>query len=259
MRLDQKIVVMRRDLSRSRAQDMIKEGLVQVNGQTITKSSYAITEEDEIVIFEADMVFASRAGFKLYDVIDDFQLQLKDRVCLDVGASTGGFSDVCLQQGAQKVYAVDVGKDQLIERLRKDKRVVNMENCNCRYLRKDMFDDAITFACMDVSFISAKLILPAVFSVMSKKELVVLIKPQFEAGKAYVGKHVIVKDAKVHIRVLQEMVDFVKEQGLYVHHLQESSILGRDGNREFVMHICDTYKQQLFDYHTIVMNHKKTR
>ena len=90
---------------------MIKEGLVQVNGQTITKSSYAITEEDEIVIFEADMVFASRAGFKLYDVIDDFQLQLKDRVCLDVGASTGGFSDVCLQQGAQKVYAVDVGKD----------------------------------------------------------------------------------------------------------------------------------------------------
>lgn len=100
MRLDQKIVVMRRDLSRSRAQDMIKEGLVQVNGQTITKSSYAITEEDEIVIFEADMVFASRAGFKLYDVIDDFQLQLKDRVCLDVGASTGGFSDVCLQQGA---------------------------------------------------------------------------------------------------------------------------------------------------------------
>lgn len=121
MRLDQKIVVMRRDLSRSRAQDMIKEGLVQVNGQTITKSSYAITEEDEIVIFEADMVFASRAGFKLYDVIDDFQLQLKDRVCLDVGASTGGFSDVCLQQGAQKVYAVDVGKDQLIERLRKDK------------------------------------------------------------------------------------------------------------------------------------------
>ena len=239
MRLDQKIVVMRRDLSRSRAQDMIKEGLVQVNGQTITKSSYAITEEDEIVIFEADMVFASRAGFKLYDVIDDFQLQLKDRVCLDVGASTGGFSDVCLQQGAQKVYAVDVGKDQLIERLRKDKRVVNMENCNCRYLRKDMFDDAITFACMDVSFISAKLILPAVFSVMSKKELV--------------------KDAKVHMRVLQEMVDFVKEQGLYVHHLQESSILGRDGNREFVMHICDTYKQQLFDYHTIVMNHKKTR
>ena len=245
MRLDQKIVVMRRDLSRSRAQDMIKEGLVQVNGQTITKSSYAITEEDEIVIFEADMVFASRAGFKLYDVIDDFQLQLKDRVCLDVGASTGGFSDVCLQQGAQKVYAVDVGKDQLIERLRKDKRVVNMENCNCRYLRKDMFDDAITFACMDVSFISAKLILPAVFSVMSKKELV--------------GKHGIVKDAKVHMRVLQEMVDFVKEQGLYVHHLQESSILGRDGNREFVMHICDTYKQQLFDYHTIVMNHKKTR
>ena len=112
---------------------------------------------------------------------------------------------------------------------------------------------------MDVSFISAKLILPAVFSVMSKKELVVLIKPQFEAGKAYVGKHGIVKDAKVHMRVLQEMVDFVKEQGLYVHHLQESSILGRDGNREFVMHICDTYKQQLFDYHTIVMNHKKTR
>lgn len=259
MRLDQKIVELNPSLSRSRAQDIIKEGRIVVNGKTITKSSFPVNDTDAIIIEEPEVVFASRAGFKLYDVIEAFDINLDNRICLDVGASTGGFTDVCLQLGAKKVYAVDVGKDQLIERLRNDPRVVNMENCNCRYLTSAMFHDPITFACMDVSFISAKLILPAVFSVMEEKELVVLIKPQFEAGKAYIGKHGIVKDAKVHMRVLQDMVNFVMEQGLYVHHLQESSILGRDGNREFVMHIKEYPSTHIIDYRAIVTTHKKKR
>ena len=252
MRLDQKLTQLYPDLSRSKAQDSIKEGLVKVNGQVITKSSTKVEDDDRIELQEADVAFASRAGFKLFDVLEDFQVDLNDRICMDVGASTGGFTDVCLQHGAKKVYAIDVGVDQLIPRLRKDPRVVNMEHCNCRYLEKSMFQDAITFACMDVSFISIKLILPALFQVLDRIELVVLIKPQFEAGKQNIGKHGIVKDSKVHMAVLQDMVNFVQEQGYYVAHLQSSSILGRDGNKEFVMHITDVPSQQVFDYKKIV-------
>ncbi len=259
MRIDQKLVQLYPELSRSKAQDCIKEGLVKVNDKIITKSSMQVEENDVIRMEQPEIAFASRAGFKLYDVIEDFGLHLKNRICIDVGASTGGFTDVCLKQGALKVYAVDVGKDQLLERLKNDSRVVNMESCNCRYLTKDMFDELPTFACMDVSFISAKLILPALFEVLEKKELVILIKPQFEAGKSNIGKNGIVKDEKVHIQVLKEMVDFVVSHGLYVHHLQESSILGRDGNREFVMHISDQPSQNVFDYRKIVKEHKKKR
>ncbi len=259
MRIDQRLVQIYPELSRSKAQDCIKEGLVKVNDKIIKKSSYDVSEDDVITMDQPDIAFASRAGFKLYDVIEDFGLNLKDRICIDVGASTGGFTDVCLQQGAKKVYAVDVGRDQLIERLKQDPRVINMESCNCRYLTSDLFEERPEFACMDVSFISAKLILPALFEIMNTKELVILIKPQFEAGKSNIGKNGIVKDEKVHIQVLKDMVDFVVEHGLYVHHLQESSILGRDGNREFVMHICDKPSQNIFDYRKIVKEHKIKR
>lgn len=252
MRLDQKLTLLYPDLSRSKAQDAIKEGLVKVNDQVITKSSTKIEDDDRIELQEPDLAFASRAGFKLYDVLDDFHIDLTNRICMDVGASTGGFTDVCLQHGAAKVYSIDVGVDQLIKRLREDPRVVNMEHCNCRYLTKDMFEDKITFACMDVSFISVKLILPALFEVLDQIELVVLIKPQFEAGKQNIGKNGIVKDPKVHMAVLQDMVQFVADQGYYISHLQSSSILGRDGNKEFVMHITNQPSQNIFDYKKIV-------
>lgn len=240
--------------SRSRAVDLIKAGCVSVNGRTITKPSADIKEHDQIHVNQPEESFASRAGFKLYDVLEAFEINLHNRIVIDVGASTGGFSDVCLKQGARLVYAVDVGYDQLLERLRNDPRIVNMEHTNCRYLKKEMFDQPLDFACMDVSFISAKLILPALFKAMEHVEAVILIKPQFEAGKQALNKHGVVKDEKDHIRVLQEMISFVEEQGYYVAHLQPSSIVGRDGNHEYVMHVVEQPCMHVFNYTQIVKN-----
>ena len=232
MRIDQYLVEHGYVTTRSKAQDAIKAQRVSVNQHIITKNSFQVKDEDDVQVASSQLSFVSRAGFKLYDVIEDFQLNLKDRICMDVGASTGGFSDVCLREGAKLVYALDVGSDQLDPALRNDPRIINMEHTNCRYLTKDMFDQIPTFACMDVSFISIKLILPAIKEVMDDVELVALVKPQFEAGKEHIGKHGIVKDKKIHVQVLKDMISYVQEVGLYVHHLQSSSILGRDGNKE---------------------------
>lgn len=259
MRLDQFLVKENYFSTRSRAQDAIKEGCVHINHKVITKNSYDVADTDHIEVISNDVAFASRAGYKLFDVLEPFQIDLKNRVCIDVGASTGGFSDVCLQQNAALVYAVDVGKDQLISRLKEDPRIVNMESTNCRYLQRSMFDHPITFACMDVSFISIRLILPALFKIMDNVEIVALIKPQFEAGKQGVGKNGIVKDEKVHIQVLKDMVDFVYEQGYYVKHLCASSILGRDGNKEFIMHIVSEPCQHVFSYRDIVKHYEVKR
>lgn len=252
MRLDQYLVEHQMAATRAKAQDAIQDGRVMVNNQLILKNSYALKEMDQVALQEAALSFVSRAGFKLYDVLEDFELHLNDRICMDVGASTGGFSDVCLKQGAKLVYALDVGKDQLAEELRHQERLINREQINCRYLTKEMFDPLPDFACMDVSFISIKLLLPVLQQVMQKVDIVALVKPQFEAGKASIGKHGIVKDKKVHLQVLRDMIAYVQSLGLYVHHLQGSSILGRDGNREFVMHIKDEPKAQLFDIKRIV-------
>ena len=140
--------------SRARAQDAIQEGRVTVNGRIAKKSSMPVDDSMDIKLEEAETAFASRAGYKLYDVLKPFEIDLEGRVVLDVGASTGGFSDVCLQNKARLVYAVDVGKDQLLERLKNDPRIINMEGVNCRYLSGDMFDPRPDFACMDVSLIS---------------------------------------------------------------------------------------------------------
>lgn len=259
MRLDQYLVKEGYFLTRSRAQDAIKEGCISINHQIITKNSYSVSEHDEVEVHTVDITFASRAGYKLYDVLDTFEIQLNHRVCIDVGASTGGFSDVCLQAGAKLVYAVDVGKDQLLPRLKNDPRIVSMESTNCRYLQKSMFQESITFACMDVSFISIRLILPVLFQIMDKVDIVALVKPQFEAGKHGVGKNGIVKDEKVHIQVLKEIVSFVESYGYYVKHLCASSILGRDGNKEFVMHIVDQPCHSVFSYRDIVKNYEVKR
>lgn len=259
MRLDQYIVKKGYMTTRSRAQDAIKDGCVRVNNQIITKNSYHVEDHDIISIEAKDIAFASRAGYKLYDILKPFQINLKNRICIDVGASTGGFSDVCLQEGASLVYAVDVGKDQLLQRLKDDPRIVNMESTNCRYLKRSMFSQPIDFACMDVSFISMKLILPALFEIMEHVEIVALIKPQFEAGKQFISKNGIVKDEKIHIQILKDMVDFVNSQGYYVKNLCASSILGRDGNKEFIIHIVNEPCQHVFAYRDIVKNYEVKR
>lgn len=259
MRIDQYLVEHGYVSTRSKAQDAIKAQRVSINQKIITKNSFQVKAEDDVYVASSQLSFVSRAGFKLYDVIEDFQLDLKDRICMDVGASTGGFSDVCLHEGAKMVYALDVGSDQLDPTLKNDQRIINMEHTNCRYLTSDMFDPLPTFACMDVSFISIKLILPAIIEVMDEVELVALIKPQFEAGKEHIGKHGIVKDKKIHVQVLKDMISYVQEVGLYVHHLQASSILGRDGNKEFVMHIKSQPTNKSFDLKRIVEEQKIIR
>lgn len=259
MRIDQYLVEHGYVTTRSKAQDAIKAQRVSVNQHIITKNSFQVKDEDDVQVASSQLSFVSRAGFKLYDVIEDFQLNLKDQICMDVGASTGGFSDVCLREGAKLVYALDVGSDQLDPALKNDPRIINMEHTNCRYLTKDMFDQIPTFACMDVSFISIKLILPAIKEIMDDVELVALVKPQFEAGKEHIGKHGIVKDKKIHVQVLKDMISYVQEVGLYVHHLQSSSILGRDGNKEFVMHIKSEPTKKSFDLKRIVEEQKIIR
>lgn len=239
--------------TRALAQDAIKEERVKVNDKIITKCAYKTDETCTITVIEKELAFVSRAGLKLYHALQNFQVDVKDKVCLDVGASTGGFTDVCLKNGAEHVYAVDVGKDQLAQSLRKDERVTNIESFNCRNLTKEMFDKEINFACMDVSFISIQLILPALFTCMSENfEMIVLVKPQFEAGKSDIGKNGIVKNKKVHERVLKETVDFVESTGYHVLNLDVSSILGRDGNKEFVMHISNKNTNKIFNYKEIV-------
>lgn len=252
MRLDKYLVEAGLCPTRAKAQDAIKEGRVCVRDKIITKNSYEVEETACVEVKEATSRFVSRAGFKLYDVLQPFQIILKDRIVMDVGASTGGFSDVCLQQGAKLVYALDVGSGQMDPLLLKDPRLRNMEHVNCRYLTPAMFDQPIDFACVDVSFISLKLILPAMISCMQKKEIVALIKPQFEAGKAFIGKNGIVKDLKVHERVLKDMVAYIQELGLFVHHIAPSSVIGRDGNQEYVFHIQEEPCMNTFSYQAII-------
>lgn len=258
-RLDQYLKETNVYSSRAKAQDAIKQGLVFVNDICVQKCSFMICEEDNVEVKNTDVAFASRAGYKLYDVLDDFAIDLQNRIVIDVGASTGGFTDVCLKAGAAKVYAVDVGHDQLIDILKQHPKVVEMSGCNCRYLKKEQFDPLPNFACMDVSFISIKQILPVLLEIMENVEIVALVKPQFEAGKENVGKNGIVKQPKVHIQVLQDMIQFVESLGCYVHHVQASSILGRDGNKEFVIHIKKEPCQKVFPITAIVKQYTVKR
>ncbi|NBK97299.1 MAG: TlyA family RNA methyltransferase [Erysipelotrichia bacterium] len=239
--------------SRSLAQDAIKESRVKVNDKIITKASFQVCEDDKIEFISKEHEFASRGGNKLYYALKEWQIDLKNKVVLDVGASTGGFSDVCLQEGARFVYAVDIGKEQLIERLRKDTRVKNMEGVNCRYLNKAMFEYPIDFVCMDVSFISIKLIVDAILSVVDAPfTFVFLIKPQFEAGKANIGKNGIVKDKKVHKLVLSDFIHYFSEKGLGIEHLMKSKVVGRDGNQEYLIHLTSQKNNKVFNIDNII-------
>lgn len=250
MRLDQALSKMLQ--TRSRAQDAIREERVRVNGQLVTKNSFQVRETDHIEVIEKEDDFVSRAGAKLNGVLDDFGISLHERVVLDVGASTGGFTDVCLRRGASLVYALDVGHDQLHERLRSDPRCVNMEGRNARALRADWFPRPISFICMDVSFISCRTLLRVIAKELPKTEAVILIKPQFEAGREYLNKHGILKDDNVIIRVLREVCEEAARLGWSVRHLMRSPLPGRDGNREFLMHLCGEDKQRTYDFRALL-------
>ena len=237
-RLDTKLVQLGLVSGRDKAKAVIMAGIVYVNGQKATKAGLTVKESDKIEVRGEKMPFVSRGGYKLDKAVKAFHLQLQDCVCMDIGASTGGFSDCMLQNGAKKVYAVDVGYGQLAWKLRTDARVVNMERTNFRYLTTEDIAEQLDFASVDVSFISLKIILPVLFALLREGgEAVCLIKPQFEAGKENVGKKGVVRDPSVHTEVVKTVTQFAFETVFSVLHLSFSPIKGPEGNIEYLMHI----------------------
>ena len=221
--------------TRSKAQSLIMARRVLVNGQFVDKAGANVTAEDDVAVVELEHPWVGRGGMKLAHALKMFDINMHDKVCADVGASTGGFTDVMLKHGAAKVYAIDVGYGQLDVSLRNDPRVVNREKVNARYLQPENFDEPIDFVSVDVSFISLKLILPAVAKFL-RGELVALIKPQFEVGKRDVGKGGIVRDDAKRQAAVESVVDFAKEHGFAVRQVIESPVRGAEGNVEYLMH-----------------------
>ena len=246
-RLDALLVEQGYAQSRERAKALILAGDVMVNGKIVTKAGDMFSEEASIALKQADCPYVSRGGFKLEKAIKVFGLNLKDKVCIDVGSSTGGFTDCMLMSGAQKVYAVDVGYEQLAWKLRQDPRVVVMERVNARYLKAEDFSPLPAFASMDVSFISLKLIIPALKE-LGVQEIAALIKPQFEAGKDKVGKKGIVRDPEVHREVLRQVTEDIRKIGYRTADITYSPIRGQNGNIEFLGHfILDEDAQPVSD------------
>lgn len=221
--------------SRQKAQAIIMAGLVYVNGQKQTKAGAAIKPEDQIEVRGKAMPYVSRGGLKLEKAMARWPIALQGAICADIGASTGGFTDCMLQNGARLVYAVDVGYNQLDWRLRTHPQVVCMERTNARYLTREQIPEPLDFFSVDVSFISLNLILPALRPLMKEGgEAVCLVKPQFEAGKDKVGKHGVVRDPQVHLEVLEHFLDHAVNAGFTVKDITFSPIKGPEGNIEYL-------------------------
>lgn len=238
VRLD--VAVFERGLAetREKAKAMIMAGSVYVNGQKALKSGVTVSADSVIEVRGNAIPYVSRGGLKLEKAIESFNLNLSDCVCMDVGASTGGFTDCMLQNGAAKVYSIDVGYGQLAWKLRTNERVINLERTNFRYVTREQVPDEIDFASVDVSFISLKLILPVLKTLLkSDGKAACLIKPQFEAGRENVSKKGVVRDKKVHISVIETITDFALENGFNLLSLDFSPIKGPEGNIEYLMYI----------------------
>lgn len=237
-RLDQLVFELGFTESRERARTTVMSGLVFVNGQRADKPGTAVSPDAKIEVRGEALPFVSRGGFKLDKALKVFPVDPKGKTCLDCGASTGGFTDVLLQHGASKVYAVDVGYGQLAWKLRTDERVVNLERTNLRYITSEQIPEPIDLAVMDVSFISVRLVIPAVRQLLKPDaDLICLIKPQFEAGREEVGKKGVVRDSEVHVRVVEEILAFAQGEGLAVMGLDYSPIRGPEGNIEYICHL----------------------
>ena len=238
-RLDVLLVERRLADSREKAKAIIMTGNVFVNGQREDKAGTTFDEEKaQIEIKGHTMKYVSRGGYKLEKAIDVFGVDVKDKVCMDIGSSTGGFTDCMLQNGAVKVFAVDVGRGQLDWKLRQDERVVSMEKTNIRYVTPEDIGEAIGFASVDVSFISLGLVLPAARNLLTEDgRMVCLIKPQFEAGREKVGKKGVVRDKAVHIEVIEKVIAIADGLHFKVLGLDYSPIKGPEGNIEYLIYI----------------------
>lgn len=224
--------------SREKAKAVIMSGVVFVNNQKADKAGAQYDENSAVEVRSNALRYVSRGGYKLEKAMAVFPIGLQGKIAMDIGASTGGFTDCMLQNGAKKVYAVDVGYGQLAWKLRSDERVVNLERTNMRYVTQEQVPEKIEFFSADVAFISLKLILPPARGVCADRaQAVCLIKPQFEAGRESVGKNGVVRDRDVHIRVVEEIVDFCLDNGFSVLGLDYSPIKGPQGNIEYLIYI----------------------
>ena len=238
VRLDQLVFDLGYTESRERAKTTIMSGLVFVNGQRADKPGMPVAPDSKIEVRGEAIPFVSRGGFKLDKALKVFPVDPAGKNCIDCGASTGGFTDVLLQHGAAKVYAVDVGYGQLAWKLRNDPRVINLERTNLRYVTAEQIPERLDLAVMDVSFISIKLVLPTVRDLLLPgADLICLIKPQFEAGREEVGKKGVVRDAAVHEEVLQNFIELVGSLGFALKNLTYSPVKGPEGNIEYLLHL----------------------
>lgn len=238
-RLDLLLVELGLAPSREKAKAVIMSGNVYVNGQKEDKAGTTFDQSKvQIEVRGNTLPYVSRGGLKLEKAIPAFAIDLADKVCMDIGASTGGFTDCMLQNGARKVYAIDVGHGQLAWKLRNDERVVCMEKTNFRYVTPEDIGEQPDFASVDVSFISLTRILPPAWEILAEQgEMVCLIKPQFEAGREKVGKKGVVREKAIHLEVIEKIIVFSLELGFEVRHLDYSPIKGPEGNIEYLLHI----------------------
>ncbi len=227
--------------SRSAAQALIMEGNVYIDNQKAMKAGDMVSGNENIEVRGKTLEYVSRGGLKLEKAMKSFDLSLDGLVCMDIGASTGGFTDCMLKCGAVRVYSVDVGYGQLAWKLRQDERVVNMERTNIRYVTREDIDDDLDFFSVDVSFISLKKVLPVAYNLLKTGgKGACLIKPQFEAGREKVGKKGVVRDIAVHKEVIENVISFTKEIGFSVKGLDYSPIKGPEGNIEYLMFVEKT-------------------
>ena len=254
IRLDQYLCQNGLVQSRERAKALIMSGIVFVNEQKVDKAGEMIAPDAKVEVRGHDIGYVSRGGLKLEKAMQVFPMRPDGKVCMDIGASTGGFTDCMLQNGATKVYAVDVGYGQLNWKLRSDESVVCMERTNARYLDRDQIPDELDFASIDVSFISLKLILPAVHRVLKEGgHVACLIKPQFEAGREKVGKKGVVRDPDVHLEVLENFLTHAKDSGFTVLDITFSPIRGPEGNIEYLGYLeSGDWVEKTFDLQGLV-------
>ena len=238
LRLDALLVERGFAASRERAKALIMAGVVFINDQKAAKPGETVQQDCEIRVTGSDIKYVSRGGLKLEKALQAFPISLEGKVCMDIGASTGGFSDCMLQNGAAKVYAVDVGYGQLAWKLRTDERVINLERTNIRYVTREQVPDEIWFASIDVSFISLTLVLPVAHSLLeSEGEVVCLVKPQFEAGKGKVGKKGVVREPEIHLEVVAKIATFAVQNGFSLLGTDYSPIKGPEGNIEYLFYL----------------------
>jgi len=237
-RLDKLLVQIGLVASRERARALILAGKVVVDDHLVDKVGERVAVDAQLRLKGEDIPFVSRGGLKLAMALEKFDLAVQGRTAIDVGASTGGFTDCLLQNGAAKVFAVDVGYGQLAWKLREDERVVNLERCNIRFLKKEALAEIPTLAVIDASFISLSKVLPNTLQLLTPgADIIALIKPQFEVGKGLVGKGGVVKDERQHEKVLADIQQLAVDLGCRVLGVVESPILGPKGNREFLIHL----------------------